>query len=196
MKAEMEEEKLQIIFTNWIEEEDELVGQAVSQHIFNVGMYAEAIEYEKIKVGGKKKGNVERNFLEGHNRIMADYFWPKDKIRTNGSMLLGPVYSDKAFRRRFCMSRNIFTKIFVQVVRSNDFFRQGLRPNCTGKFGLSPIQKVFAAVRQLCYGLPSDAVDEYVRIGETTALICLKTFCKEFVITLREIIYEYQLKKI
>jgi hypothetical protein len=46
-----------------------------------------------------------------------------------------------------------------------------------GNTGLSTIQKVTAAIRQLAYGCAADQVDEYVRIGETTALKCLKRFC-------------------
>jgi hypothetical protein len=33
--------------------------------------------------------------------------------------------------------------------------------------GLGPLQKVCAAMRILAYGLPSDAVDEYIQIGES-----------------------------
>jgi hypothetical protein len=38
--------------------------------------------------------------------------------------------------------------------------------------GLGPLQKVCAAMRILAYGLPSDAVDEYIQIGESTAREC------------------------
>jgi hypothetical protein len=49
--------------------------------------------------------------------------------------------------------------------------------DATGNIGLSTIQKVTAAIRQLAYGCAADQVDEYVRIGETTALECLRRFC-------------------
>src|SRR5690349_5045346 len=49
--------------------------------------------------------------------------------------------------------------------------------DATGLLGLSPIQKVTAAVRMLAYGNPADAVDEYVRIAESTALDALQHFC-------------------
>jgi hypothetical protein len=35
-----------------------------------------------------------------------------------------------------------------------------------GKLGLSALQKFLATFRQLAYGYSSDAVDEYVKIGE------------------------------
>lgn len=44
--------------------------------------------------------------------------------------------------------------------------------------GLSPLQKVVCAVRQRCYGMSSDAFDEYVRIGESTGVESLKEFCR------------------
>ncbi len=44
--------------------------------------------------------------------------------------------------------------------------------------GLSTIHKVTAALRQLAYGAPADAVDEYVRIGESTAIESLWHFCR------------------
>lgn len=50
--------------------------------------------------------------------------------------------------------------------------------NTPGKVGLSPIQKCTAAIRQLAYGTSGDAQDEYVRIGESTALESLTRFCQ------------------
>ena len=44
------------------------------------------------------------------------------------------------------------------------------------KFGLSSLQKIIASLRMLAYGVSDDLIDEYVRIGETTALESLKKF--------------------
>jgi hypothetical protein len=38
------------------------------------------------------------------------------------------------------------------------------------------MQKVVATIRILAYGIPADAVNEYVRIGESTAHEALKHF--------------------
>jgi hypothetical protein len=38
--------------------------------------------------------------------------------------------------------------------------------DAVGKLGLSALQKFLATFRQLAYGYSSDAVDEYVKIGE------------------------------
>ncbi|XP_058725973.1 uncharacterized protein LOC131597284 [Vicia villosa] len=42
--------------------------------------------------------------------------------------------------------------------------------------GLSPLQKCTSAIRMLAYGSSADIVDEYVRIGESTAIECLERF--------------------
>lgn len=44
-------------------------------------------------------------------------------------------------------------------------------------FCLFPIQKITAAIRQLAYGTPADACDEYLRIAESTAIESLLQFC-------------------
>jgi hypothetical protein len=44
--------------------------------------------------------------------------------------------------------------------------------------GASPLQNVVAALRQLTLGEGADAVDEYTRLGETTALECMKEFTR------------------
>ncbi|KAE8974050.1 hypothetical protein PR001_g26124 [Phytophthora rubi] len=59
--------------------------------------------------------------------------------------------------------------------RHNRYFQQ--RRDATGKLGLSALQKSTAAIRQLAYGMPAGAVDEYVRIVETAAIKSLKRFC-------------------
>ncbi|XP_062535428.1 uncharacterized protein LOC134204668, partial [Armigeres subalbatus] len=60
-------------------------------------------------------------------------------------------------------------------MEANTYFVQ--KPDATGKMGLSCLQKCTAAIRQLAYGSPSDAIDEYVRMAESTARKCLLEFC-------------------
>jgi len=43
-------------------------------------------------------------------------------------------------------------------------------------------------MRMLAYGVASDAVDEYIKIGGTTTLECLRRFCKG-IIQLHEQVY-------
>jgi hypothetical protein len=98
---------------------------------------------------------------------MEDYFGPN------------PVYNEDLFRRRFRMRKSLFLRIMESVVNKNPYFVQ--KPNCTGKLGLSPYQKVTAALQQLAYGIIADLTDEYLRIGESTATLSMKRFCRAVV---------------
>ena len=42
--------------------------------------------------------------------------------------------------------------------------------------GLSPLTKCIAAMQMLAYGIAADCVDEYLKIGASTALECMKNF--------------------
>ena len=50
------------------------------------------------------------------------------------------------------------------------------KKNSANKLDLSSLQKITIALRMLAYGVSSDLIDEYVRIGETTALESLKKY--------------------
>ncbi|XP_020271864.1 uncharacterized protein LOC109847032 [Asparagus officinalis] len=77
------------------------------------------------------------------------------------------------------MHRSLFLRI-VEAVRDHDnFFVQKM--DGVGKLGLSTLQKVTSAFRMLAYGTSADSTDEYVRIGESTAIVCLKRFCRAIV---------------
>jgi len=60
------------------------------------------------------------------------------------------------------------------VEAHDDYFVQ--KRNAANVLGLSCFQKVTAAMHMLTYGVPADATDEYVRIGESTALESLRRF--------------------
>ena len=45
-----------------------------------------------------------------------------------------------------------------------------------GRASLSPLQKCTAAIRMMAYGCAADVVDEYVRIGASTARLCFENF--------------------
>jgi len=77
------------------------------------------------------------------------------------------------------MRRHVFERIVTALEAANPYFQQ--RENAVGRLGLSSLQKVVAAVRILAYGVPADAVDEYVRIGESTARVALQQFCKTMI---------------
>jgi len=55
-----------------------------------------------------------------------------------------------------------------------------------GKRGLSSLTKCTAAMQMLAYGVAVDCVDEYLKIGASTALQCLKKFTSCIVEVFRE----------
>ncbi|XP_030974670.1 uncharacterized protein LOC115994609 [Quercus lobata] len=110
---------------------------------------------------------IERDRLAGHKRLYLDYF--ADTL----------VYPPNLFRRRFRMSRSLFHRIQSKVETYESYFIQK-RDNAQ-KWGLSSLQKITAALRMLAYGVTADFMDEYVRIGESTAMKSLKKFVKAVV---------------
>ena len=109
-----------------------------------------------------KRAYVERNREEGHTRLWNDYFSEN------------PTFPPNFFRRRFRMNKAVFMRIVDRLSENFQFFQQ--RRYATGRLGLSPLQKCTAAIRMLAYGCAADAVDEYLRLGESTALSCLSNF--------------------
>ncbi|KAH9779753.1 dde tnp4 domain-containing protein [Citrus sinensis] len=101
---------------------------------------------------GSIKGHatIWRDRLVGHDRLFHDYFSETS------------IYPPDKFQRRFQINRLYFCK-----------------RNCTGVLGLSSLQKISATMRMLAYGVSDDSIDEYMRIGESTAIESLKKFVPE-----------------
>ncbi|XP_013595011.1 PREDICTED: uncharacterized protein LOC106303227 [Brassica oleracea var. oleracea] len=110
----------------------------------------------------KKRAYVEQNREAGHNRLWNDYFSEN------------PSFSKNLFRRRFRMNKQVFMRIIDTLSANVPFFQQ--RRDAVGRLGLSTLQKCTAAIRMLAYGCVADAVDEYLRLGESIALSCLTHF--------------------
>ena len=70
------------------------------------------------------------------------------------------------------MRRELFLHLVNSVCAYDPWFVQ--KRDALGRLGLSGLQKCTAAVRMLAYGLPADACDEYIRIGETIALVAMR----------------------
>ncbi|XP_057793131.1 uncharacterized protein LOC131009740 [Salvia miltiorrhiza] len=119
--------------------------------------------------GGSVLGHkvIHRDREAAAHRLFNDYFSEN------------PTFNEGMFRRRFRMSRSLFLRIVDAVKNHNDFFEQ--RMDCTGRWGLSTLQKITVAFRILAYGVPADATDKYINIGESTAIKCVKKFCRAFV---------------
>ncbi|KAF8376762.1 hypothetical protein HHK36_031572 [Tetracentron sinense] len=56
-----------------------------------------------------------------------------------------------------------------------------LKRNAVGTLGLSSLQKVTAAMRMLAYGVVANAVDNFVRINESTSIESLSRFVRAVV---------------
>ena len=119
--------------------------------------------------GGSVLGHIVINRdreIEDHN-LFVDYFAEN------------PRYADNMFRRRYQMSRDLFLRIVNAVKNQDNYFHQ--RRDALGRLGLSTIQKVTVVFRMLAYGLPANATDEYIKIGESTTIESMKQFCRAIV---------------
>ncbi|XP_071729270.1 uncharacterized protein [Rutidosis leptorrhynchoides] len=95
-----------------------------------------------------------------------------------------PVYPEKTFKRRFRMSRQLFLRIVEGISDFNStvipdyfiYFRE--RPHATGRQSLTILQKCTAVIRQMAYGTTPDLFEEYIKVGEKTAALCLENFCQ------------------
>ncbi|XP_042942877.1 uncharacterized protein LOC122277043 [Carya illinoinensis] len=121
----------------------------------------------------RRRGNsqrrkfIRRDHVQGHERLFRDYFAEN------------PVYPSNLFRRRFRMSRPLFLRILNEVESYDPYFVQ--RRDNAGRLGLSCMQKITAALRMLAYGVTGDFMDEYIRIGKSTAMESLKKFSETLV---------------
>ena len=66
------------------------------------------------------------------------------------------------------MRKHIFLRIVDALSNHSEYFQ--LRYDVTGKRGLTPLTKCTAVIRMLAYGIAADCVDEYLKIGASTAL--------------------------
>ncbi|KAL6531892.1 hypothetical protein OROMI_028255 [Orobanche minor] len=116
--------------------------------------------------GGSTFGRryIHRDRKERHELIINDYFKGDNS-----------KYTIEHFRRRFQMDVELFSRILYAIGNYDDYFTQKI--DAVGKCGLSPLQKMIAALRVLAYGCAADLLDEYVQIGESTAIESLKHFC-------------------
>ncbi|XP_062113995.1 uncharacterized protein LOC133825007 [Humulus lupulus] len=145
--------------------EKQVVCQITANNNFCIAQYQNNEESHKGSIPGHIVVNRDRENAD--RNLFNDYFAEN------------PRFSASMFRRRFRMGRALFLHIYDVVQRHDNYFvqqRDGL-----GKLGLSGLQKVTAVFRMLAYGVPADATDEYIKIGESTALESLKRFCRAVV---------------
>jgi len=149
----------------------------------------------------RHRGSVEghrvlnRDRQSGHVRLYQDYFsddptyepnyFRRRFVRTPYFFSIIPCICVRflpnkfVFLHRFRMRRHVFVRIMNAVEDHDDYFVQ--KRNAAGTLGLSCLQKVVAAFRMIAYGVAADATDDYVRIGESTALDSLRRFVRAVV---------------
>ncbi|XP_022014231.1 uncharacterized protein LOC110913716 [Helianthus annuus] len=110
---------------------------------------------------------INRDRQGAHEKLVNDYFSDE------------PLYNADIFRRRFRMSRRLFTRIANDLAGLDPFFTQ--RPDARNYEGFTTLQKCTAAIRQLAYGIVSDALDEYLQMSARTTRECLYRFCHNVV---------------
>ena len=145
--------------------------------------------------GGSVPGHrvIHRGREAGHARLYQDYFSEdptygpaifRRRFVISEYIFVHPYFLSSRlilllFLRRFRMARSLFLRIVQSVVEHDSYFMQ--KRNSAGILGLSPLQKITTAFRMLAYGVPADATDEFIRIGESTAIESLKRFVQAVV---------------
>lgn len=115
-------------------------------------------EEEQNRGRGSRKGkkpNVNRNHAEVAARLNRQY------------LSEDPRFDGEKFRRRYRVSRTIYDRIVAAVLAQDNYLVR--KNNCCGKDRISPHVKIAATLRILWYGLPPDAIDDYLEMSEITA---------------------------
>ncbi|XP_020262216.1 uncharacterized protein LOC109838163 [Asparagus officinalis] len=124
----------------------------------------------KTSVSRKSKGAIEEEL----SKLVSAHEKFEEKRSSTASAMNNLAHSNNMEMYR--MKRPLFLRIVDSISNYDDYFTQ--RRNNAGKLGLTPIQKCTAAIRMLAYGVAADACDEYVKIGESTAIECTRKFCE------------------
>ncbi|MBW0516821.1 hypothetical protein O181_056536 [Austropuccinia psidii MF-1] len=101
--------------------------------------------------GGSQPGKHGNHFCDhvgGAQRLYKDYFSEH------------PIYNNQFFRQIFRMQQPLFLRIVSALENQYPSFKQA--KNAAGNIGLTGLQKITAAMRQLSYGVLADQVDEYL----------------------------------
>ncbi|KAM7494412.1 hypothetical protein LguiB_029021 [Lonicera macranthoides] len=141
----------------------------------------EAVAYNE---GRRQKAILNINILETTEVTVKRYKYRQRQVAHsrlwNEYFAENPVYPETDFRRRFRMRRTLFNRILEAVTNYDNYFVQ--KPDGLGCLGLSPHQKIVAALRHMCYGACADIWGEYLAIGESTSIASLKRFCNAIII--------------
>ncbi|XP_075499748.1 uncharacterized protein LOC142538276 [Primulina tabacum] len=126
-------------------------------------------QLDNMHHGGSIHGHtvINRDRAAAEQRLYNDYFSDS------------PMYGEAMFKRRFQMSRRLFLRIMISIQEHDNYFVQ--KADALGRPGLTPYQNITAAMRILAYGVGADATDEYIKIGESTAIESVKRFIQAMI---------------
>lgn len=113
--------------------------------------------------------SISREKELAHVKIWRDYFMDDAK------------YPLSYFRRRFRMRRTLSLRILQGIESYDSYFTQ--RCDAKGRKGLSSFQKMTTTIKILAIGSGSAVYnfDEYIQVGESTAIESLKRFCNAII---------------
>ena len=141
-------------------QEQEILDDLGDHIVAEMQSVADVIQGGRSRCGPRRY--VDRPREQASKQLMDDYFSPN------------PVYNETQFRRRFRMRRPLFLKIVEALSGWSDYFT--VRLDALNRPGFSPVHKCTVAIRQLAYGGSADQLDEYLKMGESTSVECLKKF--------------------
>ena len=139
---------------------------------------------EKQTILWSRRPRAKKRYVDhiaGHAKILRLYCGKDAKKDAQGNFIqpaVPPVFNEIKFRRRWRISRRLAEKIHADIrhpIHGCKYFNLG--PERNGKRGLSSLQKLFAALRILCYGTCADLLEDSFDISETTARISHYNFC-------------------
>jgi hypothetical protein len=125
-------------------------------------------EEEIPKWGGSLPGkapNKNRDFKGAHDRLVKQYF--------KG---LQSTYTEVDFERRFRLPRPVFMRIYDKLHGLEPFVQKS--DAFTKIAGITPLVRLVAAHRMLCYGEAADRQDENLEVSESVAHEAMIAYCK------------------
>jgi Plant transposon protein len=87
-----------------------------------------------------------------------------------------PLFNDREFARRFCISRRIYEMVRGKLCSNGTYFGQSV--DAIGVPSATTDQKLIASLRFLATGSACDTLVDTVGLAESTLNTCFKRFCR------------------
>lgn len=139
-----------------------------------------------------------RNQWGGHICSTSGWAWiPRDRAAANDQIHVdyfceNPLYAKNLFRQCSRMSKPLFERTSPTT---SIFFPPKERCYAYGAPCLSAIQKMIEVLRMLAYGMPTESINEYVKIAKSTTIETPKKFRRR-VLQILQLHWDCQMKQI